>query len=598
MSKNKFLVGSLLFVFLFLLTLLAILVNYHLNQPQLMTSATQLLSDPFLQLPTPTSVRVVWFTDFPGSRHAVNYGGRLQQTTPAFTTKLSRIREDQKSRVGSQTEDGQIYPQPVPRDIWRHEAIVTGLTPRKKVPYQVISWRENGEEISSGVFSLSPTPPPGSNLKILLTSDHQLKPMTAANLQKVAETIGQVDAIFMAGDLVDIPDRASEWFDDNRGCAFFACLQGRGNYLLEKEGIVTVYHGGALIQNAPIFPAIGNHEVMGRYSSKRDLNYQFNDPHPLSVAENYYQLAAAQINPRQDPLVKEAWLKANSFNTDTYEEIFTLPTNISGQNKYYAVTFGDVRLISLFVTNIWRSPTLEDWAVGRYRERTQDLNHPENWGYGQHIFEPIVKGSSQYNWLEKELASPEFKQAKYKIVMFHHPPHTLGDNIVPAYTDPQQIIEYDESGKIKSIRYEYPLAEDYIIRDLIPLLEKAKVDLVFYGHSHLWNRFVSPSGMNFLESSNVGNTYGAYLGEKKRPIPSGYREKYVAVGDPNQLEPIVPTIDPLLAENNQPLPYIASNEITVFSILDTGTGVVSSYRFDTRKPNSEVVKFDEFILNK
>jgi hypothetical protein len=198
--------------------------------------------------------------------------------------------------------------------------------------------------------------------------------------------------------------------------------------------------------------------------------------------------------------------------------------------------------------------------------------------------------------LQAELDSQEFKQAKYKILMFHHPPHSLGDNIVPPYTDPVQLIERDANGNITAVRYEYPKADDYIIRDVEPLLEAAGVQLVFYGHSHVWNRFVSPSGMHFLETSNVGNSYGAYLGDKKRPVPIGYQPYYAATGDPNGLEAVVPTLAPLLGEDNQPLPYVASNDITAFSILDTGTGIVSSYRFDTRLPQSEVVKFDEFKL--
>jgi hypothetical protein len=181
--------------------------------------------------------------------------------------------------------------------------------------------------------------------------------------------------------------------------------------------------------------------------------------------------------------------------------------------------------------------------------------------------------------------------------MFHHPPHTLGDNIVPAYTNPLQIIEKDQTGNIKSVNYEYPKNADYIIRDVIPLLEAAKVQLVFYGHSHLWNRFVSSSGMHFLETSNVGNSYGAAWGERKRYIPVNYSEdNYTRIGDPNGLEPVIPTISPLLGEDGQPLPYIASNEITVFSIFDTGTGTISSYRFNTKKPDSQVVKFDQFVI--
>ncbi|NET06928.1 MAG: metallophosphoesterase [Symploca sp. SIO2B6] len=589
-----------------LLFLVLILLILRLNRQPTMTSAPQLLTQPFLQLPTETSVRVVWFTEFVGTNHTVAYGKGLSSTATATTTKLSRTREDQKSRVGTQVEDAQLYQQPTRRDIWRHEAEVTGLTAGNRLPYRVTSVREDGQQVSSKEFTLAPKPKAQTPLTILLTSDHQLMPMTAANLQKVSETVGQVDAIFHAGDLVNVPDRASEWFDDNRGGAFFPCLQGLGHYQLERNGTKTTYHGGELIQNTPLFPATGNHEVMGRFDMVSNLSEQFSDPFPRAAAEGIYQTKASQINPNNDPKIRAAWLKDNSFNTDTYEEIFTLPnrnqaspqttSNLATGNNYYALTFGDVRLVVLYITNIWRTPSLGENARGRYREREKDLNNPSAWGYGQHIFEPIAKGSTQYRWLEAELNSSEFQQAKYKIVMFHHPTHSLGDNIVPAYTNPVQLIERDTNGTIKSVRYEYSQKEDYIIRDVIPLLEASGVQLVFYGHSHLWNRFVSPSGMHFLESSNVGNTYGAYIGNKRRPIPKGYLSEYAAVGDPNGLEPVIPTITPLLGADNQALPYIASNEIAVFSILDTGTGVVSSYRFDTRLPESEAVKFDQFQL--
>jgi hypothetical protein len=133
---------------------------------------------------------------------------------------------------------------------------------------------------------------------------------------------------------------------------------------------------------------------------------------------------------------------------------------------------------------------------------------------------------------------------------------------------------------------------------VLPLLEAAEVQLVFFGHSHLWNRFCSPSGMHFLETSNVGNSYGAAYGKTKRKnLPSWESQDYVASGDPNGLEPLTPTIAPILDEDGQPMPYIASNDITVFSIFDTGMGTVSSYRFDTRKLDGEVIKFDEFKLN-
>ncbi|WP_026100426.1 purple acid phosphatase family protein [Fortiea contorta] len=546
-----------------------------------MKSAPVLLTDPFLQLPTATSVRVVWFTEFAGDKHLVKYGENLVKTLYASTTKLNRTREDKESKVAKQTENKPIYQQPTKREIWRHEAEVTGLTPGVRVNYRITSVREDSQSVSSDIFTLAPKPEAATPLKILLTSDHQLKPMTAANLQKVVETVGRVDAVLFAGDLVNVPDRASEWFDDDQGGAFFPALQGRAQYEINHNNVKTTYTGGQIIQHAPMFTCIGNHEVMGRWNRQDSLNGEFDDPIPRAVAQRLYSGKS---------------LIDNSFNTDTYEEIFTLPESKTGGKRYYAVTFGDVRLVVLYATNMWRSPRLDQQARGRYREAEKDFNNPENWGYGQHIYEPIAQGSQQYNWLEQELNSSEFKQAKYKLVMFHHPPHTLGDNIVPAYTNPLQIIDRDDTGKIKSVRYEYPKHTDYLIRDVMPLLEKADVQLVFYGHSHLWNRFVSPRGMHFLETSNVGNSYGAAWGDKKREVPLGYQEDYTALGDPNGLEPIMPAIAPLISENGQPLPYIASNDITVFSIFNTATGIISSYRFDTRKPESEVVKFDEFKL--
>jgi hypothetical protein len=556
-----------------------------------MNATPTLLTDPFLQLPTASSVTVVWFTDFLGAEHKVLYGDKLDRQVIASTIKLSRMSED------SDSQTSQIYNQVTARDIWRHQAIVNELTPGESVPYKVISQRTKDFRVESKVFNLAAKPTSGTPLKILLTSDHQLMPMTAANLQKVGETIGKVDAVFLAGDLINIPDRASEWFDDSRGGAFFPCLQGRANYELDKQGIKTIYKGAELIQHAPLFTAIGNHEVMGRLNPNNTLKQQFTDAHPIAQAEKKYRELEERVN-RQ---LKADWIRDNSFNTITYEEIFTLPESDVGGKQYYAVTFGDVRLVVLYVTNLWRSPSLTPDTKGRYRESDRDLNDQDNWGYGQVVFGDITQGSPQYRWLEEELNSEEFKRAKYKMVMFHHPPHTLGDNIVPPYTQPIPKIQTKPDGTIESVFYEYPIAEDYIIRNLLPLLESAGVHLVFYGHSHLWNRFISPQGMNFLETSNVGNSYGAYLEDKTRPVPTKDTKldlrNYQEVGDPNGLEPILPTIAPLLNDRGKPQPYIDSNDITVFSILDTGIGTISSYRFDTRNPNSEVVKFDEFAIS-
>ncbi|MBF2066512.1 MAG: metallophosphoesterase [Calothrix sp. C42_A2020_038] len=573
MYKNS---RKIIFVMLFLLVICLTPTYVGLSKQKTKVPAPQLLSDPFLQQPTKNSIRVVWFTEFPGSKHIVTWGRDFTQTAFATTTKLSRTREDQKSQVGVQNASIPNN-KPVKRDIWRHEAVVTGLKPGTRVNYRVTSIRKNGLSVSSKNFTLTPNPLPNTPLKILLTSDHQLKPMVAANMQKVVETVGRVDGVFFAGDAASASDRASGWFDDSSGGAFFPCLQGRARKELEHDGVKITYRGGEIIQHAPIFTTIGNSDVMGRFSWGNSLNDEYQSAIPRQEAQKLY----GKKN-----------LKNNSFNTDTYEEIFSLPRSKSGGETYYAVTFGNVRLVSLYITNVWRVPDLGK-PRGKYQESPTDLNNPQNWGYGQFIFEPITPGSTQYRWLQQELNSPEFKRAKYKVVMFHHPPHSLGDNVVPAYTDPVQVIERDKGGKITAVRYKYPQNLDYLTRDVIPLLEKANVQLVLYGHSHLWNRFRSRSGMNFLETSNVGNSYGAFWDDKKRQVPTGDKQDFFQQGNPNGLEPVVPNISPLKNAEGKPLPYIASNDITVFSILDTGTGTVSSYRFDT-STQEPVVKFDEF----
>jgi len=571
----------------------------------------KLLTDPFLQLPTENSVRVVWFTEFMGQQHFVTYGDGLGKQVEAITQKLSRMYEDQYSRVGEQVENGQVYKQVTARDIWRHEATISGLQPGERLPYYVTSVAETGQSIESDQFTLAPLPQANQPLKILLTSDHQLKPMVASNLQKVVETVDQVDAVFFAGDLINVPDRASEWFDHNQGLAFFPNLQGRTQKSLTYEvenstvsgTVVTTYTGGALIQSAPLFPVIGNHEVMGRFNPGQDLNTQFNDPHPRSIASQRYDLYANLFNPLADHQVEAQWLQDNSFNSRTYEEIFTLPNDGPAGEQYYAMQFGDIYLISLYATRIWRSPQLNEQTRGKYREAKADLNKPDDWGYGEFIFEDLAKDSTQYNWLVRQLNQPEFKSAPYKTVMLHHPIHSIGDNVTPAYAHPVQIIDRHEDGTIAEVRYEYPLEDDILVRDIVPLLEEAGVNLLFYGHSHVWYRFKSEAGTHYLETSNVGNSYGCYLadgtaGRGNAVTDERYnRANYSSKGNPYGLKPITPTLSsPQRNEQGQPLPCLSSNEITIFTILDTGKGTVSSYFFDTRHPNSAVMKFDEFSL--
>lgn len=580
------------------------------------TSPT-LLTDPYLQRPTASSVKVAWITEFSGTRHRVLVGdgvGRLTDAEvdafasgsssdrtrrgvrafDATTTHLTQTAEDAQSR-----QRGVTYSDVTPRPLWRHEAGVPGLPASRRTDYRVVSVDDEGEWVLSDTFTLAPKPRPGQDLQILLTSDRQLKDNTPANLQKVVETTGRVDAVFFAGDLVNIPDRASEWFDDEREFSFFPGLQGTARQQVTKGDTTTTYTGGEIIQHAPLYSAVGNHEVMGRRNAG-SLGSQFNAPLPTDVAERLYAEQAGEVNPTGDPEVRRQWIEDHSFNIDTYEELFTLPTSQEGGESYWAETIGDVRLVSLYATKIWRNKNANRDATGAFREASSTHGDDMAQGWGEHIFESLAVGSEQYRWLQREVNSPEFRRARLTVVMLHEAVHSVGDNVLTPFTDPVRIEERDGDGNLTRIRYEYPRGDDQLRGGVKALLEQASVDLVLNGHSHLWNRFRSENGVDYIETSNVGNNYGAFTQQsgRSRPVPPEPWDasNYSAQGDPGGLDPIVPTVAPFRDNRGVPEPYVASNDLTAFSILDTGDATVTSYVYDTRQPERAPWVFDRFSV--
>lgn len=582
----------------------------------------ELLSDPFLQLPEHNTVEVAWFTEFRGDSHHVLVGRSVDELSEdqmreavatgqapgvkvyeAGTSQLSRTAEDPGSQLPADEKPAAGIEH---REVFRHAATVTNI-PRdgSGQPYRVVSVA--GEELAgSGTFSLRGAPKAGKGAVIMLTSDHQAMINTPANIELAERTItaelGPIDAVFFPGDLVNIPDRASEWFDDQRGSAFFPVLQGNGG---RPASDGQTYRGAEIIQNAPIYPAIGNHEVQGRIDGHTSLNASFNNPVPRAVAEAAYESVADVVNPDDDPSVRARWIEDNSFSTTTYEEIFSLPESRSGGERYYATTVGDVRLVSLFSTRIWRNTRADAdpaarMQTSRYQEAQANLDDPMQQGYGEFIFEDLVIGSEQHRWLQDELRSDEFRQAKHTVVMLHEGPQGIGDNVMAPFAHPQRIEERDDAGRLVGVRYEYPAEENILLRDVAPLLEEAGVDLVHNGHSHLWNRFVSDNGVNYLEASNTGNSYGAFhpLSGRSRPVPPAPWDasNYLAQGNPGGLEPVVPSIAPLRNPDGAPLPFIADSNYVVFQALDTATGLVTSWYVDMRDVGAGAVKFDQFAL--
>lgn len=552
---------------------------------------------PMLQNPQKNSVIVQWFTEGETKdNNLLLYYDRLSDEPDvcieAKSYKLSRLR-------GGVTENDCNDPSKK-CDIWKHVAVAKNLPEYHGLDSERIQYRVCSEGEFSERYLLQASPAKGTPTKILLTSDFQIKNMCAANIQKVHDTVGHIDAVLFAGDIVDVSDRCYDWFyADN---ALFRTMTGTASD--EIEGVT--YKGAPIFQEAPIYTAIGNHDVMGVYDEKTDLSVQFNYPSTREHAIENYE-AEYGTDSVKEGKEYNAYIRDHSFNTITYEEMFELPQSLDGGKRYYAASFGDVRIMSLELARVWRLVSLGN-TVGKFSELPENDEFDSIYGYGDFIFESVKEGSPQYKFMSEELLSDEYQNAKYKIAMFHSEAHSLGDNQIPAFTDPVQSVVTDPVTGMKMTVYDYPIDKDYINTIVEPMLEKAGTNLLFEGHSHLWNRFKTEKGMNVLESSNVGNNYGGFIDadHKRSAYPSAIddssqyssvrdafnADNYVLYGDPYGLEPIMPSICNLPEKR----PYLASNEITAFSVIDTKNGVVDSYYFDTTKPESEVVHFDSFDI--
>lgn len=136
--------------------------------------------------------------------------------------------------------------------------------------------------------------------------------------------------------------------------------------------------------------------------------------------------------------------------THWYYSYMSVPNNgVSGDaEKYFSFTYGNV-------FNIGLNTVADDYPS-------------EAPSY--------APGSNQYNWLVSQLQSTAFQNATWHVVYMHH----------PAYTWCQG---HSESANVQNY--------------LVPLFEQYGVDMVFYGHSHVYERYVN-NGVQYVLSGGGG----------------------------------------------------------------------------------------------
>lgn len=94
----------------------------------------------------------------------------------------------------------------------------------------------------------------------------------------------------------------------------------------------------------------------------------------------------------------------------------------------------------------------------------------------------VRKGTEQYEWMINEMESEKFRNAAYRFVFFHEPPYS----------------ECWTSG--------YYDGEAAIRQNLVPLFEKYKMDIVFAGHTHDYERgqWPIPDGPYYIITGGGG----------------------------------------------------------------------------------------------
>jgi len=118
-------------------------------------------------------------------------------------------------------------------------------------------------------------------------------------------------------------------------------------------------------------------------------------------------------------------------------------------SEFYPLLGNHERNAALYFKN-FRLPGNERWYAIR-KGPVLFLMLDSNW--------PIGPGSNQHAWLEKEFQNVP-KDVKFVAVLFHHPILSSG-----PYPD-----------------------EKHLGKRLLPLLEKYRVDVVFVGHDHVYER--------------------------------------------------------------------------------------------------------------
>ncbi len=286
----------------------------------------------------------------------------------------------------------------------------------------------------------------------------------------------------------------------------------------------------------------GNHPVTLRYcESKNKLlekqtysgtDVSFTLPSLKSETVYFYQLSSAKTNSPvysfktgdvSAPFSFNVWADSQSgwkifqqhiLNTQDYTDAFGIGVGdlvSNGADLEHWKSFFSILSTSAVTTPYYLLPGNHDYD-GFYDDLKPSFyqsftkNNPPNyfmWQYGNAAFialDPsenfpigIPPTSQQYQWFKELLQSKIWRQATWRFVLLHQPPHSQGWE-----------------------GYE----GDQVIRDLIePVLESAQIDFVISGHTHDYERLTKMYGGQQTTFLIVGGAGGSLEPEGLSPEP-------------------------------------------------------------------------------
>ncbi|MEO2034511.1 MAG: metallophosphoesterase family protein [Planctomycetaceae bacterium] len=163
---------------------------------------------------------------------------------------------------------------------------------------------------------------------------------------------------------------------------------------------------------------------------------------------------------------------------DKYQTYFETPDNGSGrrafEDRFYRIDYGPLTWITIDSTD--GSPDKSETDTNFHLLGEHDGGEAPD-------FNP---GSTQYEWLEKQLADAESK-SRFTFVQFHHVPYSVGPHGLPA-----------GSGRGQDTQSGQP------VRVLLPLFQKYGVDAVFSGHDEMYEHSIV-SGIHFYDIGMGGD---------------------------------------------------------------------------------------------